>query len=84
MNILWLSIIVVLIVLTALLPDDAAIALDIFDLWIRTAWIWIRGTWLRVTLWLRLKWDGSWLAWRLWVIRQRVKYNKNNTTEGNE
>ena len=84
MNIFWLSVAVTLVALTAILPDDVAIALDIIDLWIRTAWIWLRGLQLRTGLWLRLKWDGSWLAWRLWIIRQRAKHNRNNKAEVNE
>lgn len=84
MNIFWISVALTLAVVVALLPDDAAIALDLFDLWIRTARVWIQTQWLKLTLWLRLQWDGSWLAWRLWVIRQRTKHNRNNTTKGNE
>lgn len=84
MNIIWISIVTVIIILTAFLPDDVAIALDIIDLWIRAAWVWLRGLQLRIGLWLRLKWDGSWFAWRLWVIRQRTKHNINNKTKVNE
>lgn len=84
MNIFWISIAVTLIVLAALLPDDAAIALELFDVWIRATGIWIRGLKMQMGLWLRLQWDSSWIAWRLWVIRQRVKHNRNNTTIGNE
>ncbi len=84
MNIFWISVATTLVVLAALLPDDAAIALDIVDLWIRTAWVWLRGLQLRTGLWLRLKWDGSWLAWRLWIIRQRTKHNRNNKAKVNE
>lgn len=80
MNFFWVSVALTLVVLAALLPDDAAIALDILDLWIRTAWIWLRGLQLRVILWLRLQWDGSWIAWRLWVIRQ---HNRNNKAKDN-
>ena len=79
MNLFWIGIAVTLIVFSALLPDDAAIFLDLVDIWIRSAWVWVQGQWFKTCLWLRLQWDGSWIKWLLWVIKQRAQHNRNNT-----
>lgn len=84
MSTIWISVSITLIVTAALLPDDAAIALDLLEVWVRTAAVWLRSRWMMAGLWLRLRWDGSWLAWRLWVIRQRARHNRNNTEAGDE
>jgi hypothetical protein len=84
MNTFWLSLLVVLIIVSAALPDEIAIILGFIDIGFQAVKVWVRSLPLRILLWLRLKWDGSWFAWRLWVIRQQAKHNKNNTKEGNE
>jgi membrane protein implicated in regulation of membrane protease activity len=84
MNFFWLSLTVALIIISAVSPDDIAVAFDLADVWIQEIWLWIRSLPLRVRLWLRLTWDSSWFAWRLWVIKQQIKHNRNNSKEGNE
>lgn len=80
MNTVWLSIAVVFVVFAALLPDDAAILLDLIEVWLATAWVWIRTKLMMARLWVRLKWDGSYMSWRLWRIRQRMRYNSTEPT----
>lgn len=84
MSTLWISVTLCLVVFAALLPDDAAIALELAELWVRGAWVWIRSKWMMAGLWLRLKWDGTGIGWRLWLIRQRLRHNRNNREEETE
>ena len=85
MSAIWISTTLCLIVLAALLPDDAAIALDLLEVWTRTAWVWIRSRGVLAGLWLRLRWDETGIGWCLWLIRQRLRQNiRNNTPKENE
>jgi len=81
MNTVWLSITVALIVFSALLPEDAAIFLDLVGFWLAAAWVWVRTKLMMARLWVRLKWDGSFMSWRLWRIRRRMHYNNTEPTD---
>lgn len=84
MTTFWFYFGLVLIVLFAFLPDDVAIFFDLVEIWLKTAWVWIRTKTMMAGLWLRLKWDASEVSWRLWRIRQRMRYNslEKQPTEG--
>jgi hypothetical protein len=85
MTTFWFYIGLAFVVLVAFLPDDAAIFFDLVEIWFKTAWVWIRAKMMMMAgLWLRLKWDASGVSWRLWRIRQRMRYNslEKQPTEG--
>lgn len=84
MNFIWLSLTVALIIISVVSPNDIATASDLADIRLQGVWLWVRSLPLRTRLWLRLTWDSSWFAWRLWVIKQQIKHNRNNSKEGNE
>jgi hypothetical protein len=83
MGTFWIVFFAALALLAAVLPDDAAIAIDLVDVWLRAARVWLASRLMMARLWLRLKWDGSQIAWRLWLIRRRAAHNRNNEAKGN-
>lgn len=78
MNVLWFSVLTLLVTFVALFPEDARIMTELAEGWIKHIPTAIRYQVMKQTLWWQIQGDRFYFRYRLWRIRNRHNHNETN------